>query len=90
MPWINGEIKRLLAEKHGSGRFGSWVAPIDMVTTRAITNLLVDAVNHKADFNDSTTVKRYLEAECGNSPVKLRRYGPKSRQYLVILDHITY
>ncbi len=90
MPWINEEIKRLLAEKGATGRFGSWVAPIDMVTARAITNLLVDAVDHKADIGDSTTVERYLVAECNNQPVKLRRYGPGSHQWLVILDHITY
>ena len=90
MPWINSQIKRLIAEKGATGRFGSWVAPIDMVTTRAIVNLLVDAVNHKADFRDSTTVERYLMAECGNSPVKLRRYSPGSHQFMVILDHVTY
>lgn len=90
MPWINAEIKRLLAEKGASGRFGSWVAPIDMVTARAITNLLVDAVNHKADFRDSATVERYLVAESDNTPVKMRRYGPDSHQFLVILDHVTY
>jgi hypothetical protein len=90
MPWINGEIKRLIAAKGASGRFGSWVAPIDMVTARAITNLLVDAVNHKADFRDSTTVQRYLMNECNNSPVRIRRYGPNSHQFLVILDHVTY
>ena len=90
MVWINGEIKRLMAEKGATGRFGSWVAPIDMVTARAMTNLLVDAVDHKADLSDSATVERYLMAESDNTPVKLRRYGPKSHQWLVILDHVTY
>lgn len=90
MDWINGEIKRLLAARGASGRFGSWVAPIDMVALRAMTNLLVDAVAKKADYRDSTTVEKYLEAECKNSPVKLRKYDPKGNQFLVILDHITY
>jgi hypothetical protein len=90
MTWINSEIERLLAAKGARGRFGSWVAPVDMVSARAITNLLVDAVSHKADFRDSTTVERYLAAECNNSPVKIRRYGPNSHQFLVILDHVTY
>ena len=61
-----------------------------MVTARAMTNLLVDAVDHKADLSDSATVERYLMAESDNTPVKLRRYGPKSHQWLVILDHVTY
>jgi hypothetical protein len=90
MVWINGEIKRLLAAKGASGRFGSWVAPIDMVSTRAITNLLVDSVEGKADYRDSTTVRRYLEAECNNSPVTLRKYDSKGNQYLTLLNHITY
>ena len=90
MAWINAEIGRLLAAKGARGRFGSWVAPIDMVAARAVTNLLVDAVNHKADFRDSSTVERYLTAECNNSPVKIRRYAPNSHQFMVILDHITY
>ena len=90
MAWINGEIKRLMAEKGATGRFGSWVAPIDMVTARAMTNLLVDAVDHKADLSDSATVERYLMAESDNTPVKIRRYGPNSHQWLVILDHVTY
>jgi len=90
MGWINAEIKRLLAAKGASGRFGSWVAPVDMVSARAVTDLLVDAVNHKADFRDSSTVERYLTIECGNSPVKIRRYAPNSHQFLVILDHVTY
>ncbi len=90
MDWINGEIKRLLAAKGASGRFGSWVAPIDMVALRAMATLLVDSVAKKADFRDSTTVQRYLSAECNNSPVRLRKYDAKGNQYLVILDHITY
>ena len=90
MPWINAEIKRLIAERGATGRFGSWVAPVSMVTTRAIAHLLVDAVDHRADCRDSSTVARYVAAECNGSPVKLRRYGPNSRQFLVILDHVTY
>jgi hypothetical protein len=90
MDWINGEIKRLLAEKGATGRFGSWVAPIDMVAARAVTNLLVDAIDHKADYRDSSTVERYLAAECNSSPVRVRKYAPQGNQYLVVLNHITY
>ena len=90
MTFINAEIKRLLAEKGATGRFGSWVAPIDMVAVRAITNLLVDAVDKKADYKDLATVKRYMEAEAGGTPVQIRRYAEGGNQYMVILDHITY
>jgi hypothetical protein len=89
MPWINGEIKRLIAEKGMSGHFGSWTQPIDMVSERAFASLLVDAVDKKADFRDSATVQKYFEAEAGG-PVKLRKYDPKGNQWLLVLDHVTY
>jgi len=89
MAWINEENKRLIAEKGMSGHFGSWVQPVDMVAIRAFTDLLVDAVDKKADFRDSTTVKKYLEIEAGG-PVLLRKYDPKGNQWLVVLDHVTY
>lgn len=89
MAWINDENRRLIAEHGMSGHFGSWVQPVDMVAIRAFTDLLVDAVDKKADFRDSTTVRKYLEAEAGG-PVRLRKYDPNGNQWLVVLDHVTY
>ena len=89
MAYINAENKRLIAEKGMSGHFGSWSQPVDMVSIRAFTDLLVDAVDKKIDFRDSTTVLRYLEREAGGA-VKLRKYDPKGNQWLVVLDHVTY
>ncbi len=89
MAWISAENKRLIAEKGMSGHFGTWPQSIDMVTTRAITSLLVDAVAKKADPRDSATVRRYLEAEVGG-PVRLHRYDPHGNQWLVLMEHIVY
>ncbi|MGH7740542.1 MAG: DUF3798 domain-containing protein [Candidatus Eiseniibacteriota bacterium] len=89
MPWINGEIKRLIAEKGMSGHFGSWTQPFDMVAIRAFTNLLVDAVDKKADYRDSSTVVRYFDAEAGG-PAQMRKYDEKGNQWLVVMDHIVY
>jgi hypothetical protein len=89
MPWLNSENKRMIAEKGMSGHFGTWTQPFDMVAIRAFTNLLVDAVDKKADYHDSTTVRRYIEAEAGG-PVRLRKYSPTSNQWLVVMDHIVY
>ena len=89
MDYINAEIKRLIAAKGMSGHFGSWAQPIDMVTLRAITALLVDAVDKKADPKDMATVQRYMEKEAGG-PVQIKRYDPKGNQYLVTLPHIVY
>jgi len=60
-----------------------------MVSIRAFTSLLVDAVDRKADFHDSTTVLRYLSAEAGG-PVTMRKFDPKGNQWLVLLEHVTY
>jgi Protein of unknown function (DUF3798) len=89
MPYLNDEIKKAIAAKGMSGHFGSWTQPFDMVAIRAFTDLLVDAVDKKADFKDLATVQRYLEKEAGG-PVKVRKYDEKGNQYLVVLDHITY
>ena len=65
------------------GEFG-W-PPVDSVAILAISRLLVDSVEDKADFRDSTTVQKYLEAEAGG-PVRLRRHDPGGNQWLVTLD----
>jgi hypothetical protein len=87
---VVGEVRRRLAEKGAAGRFGSWVAPLDMVALRAVTHLLVDAAEHRADLRDSATVRRYLEAETGGTPVGLRKRDPRGNLYLVTLGHVTY
>jgi hypothetical protein len=89
MEWINNENKRLIAAKGMSGHFGTWVQPVDMVSIRAFTNLLVDAVDGKADYHDSATVVRYLEAEAGGA-VQIHKYDPKGNQWLIVMQHITY
>jgi Protein of unknown function (DUF3798) len=89
MDFINAENKRLIAAKGMSGHFGTWAQPIDMVSLRAITALLVDAVDKKADPKDMATVKRYMEKEAGG-PVQVRRFDEKGNQFLVTLPHIVY
>ncbi|NOT35345.1 MAG: DUF3798 domain-containing protein [Candidatus Eisenbacteria bacterium] len=88
--FINSENKRIIAEHKMSGHFGTWVAPESMVAIRAVTNLLVDAVDGKADYKDMSTVQKYLETEAG-APVKISKYDmQKGSQYLILLDHQVY
>ena len=89
MAWLNAENKRLIAEHGMSGHFGTWSQSIDMVSTRAIAALLVDAVAKKIDVRDSATVRRYIEAEAGG-PIRLHRYDPRGNQWLVLMEHVTY
>lgn len=88
--YISSENERVITEHKMGGHFGTWIAPESMVGIRAVTNLLVDAVDQKADYKDPATVQKYLVAEAG-SPVKVRKYDEKAgNQYLILLDHITY
>jgi len=88
--YISSENRRIIAEHKMTGHFGTWIAPESMVGVRAVTNLLVDAVDKKADHRDPATVQRYLAAEAG-SDVKVRKYDEKAgNQYLILLDHIVY
>ena len=89
MAWISAENKRLIAKAGMSGHFGAWPQSIDMVSTRAITTLLVDAAAKKSDPRDSATVLRYFEAEAGG-PVHLHRYDPHGNLWLVLMEHIVY
>jgi hypothetical protein len=88
--YISSENKRVIAEHNMSGHFGTWVAPESMVAIRATVDLLVDAVEGKADYKDMATVQKYLEKEAG-APVRIAKYDPnEGNQYLVLLDHIVY
>ena len=89
MAWINAENKRLIAEHGMSGHFGTWTQSIDMVATRSIATLLIDAAAKKIDVRDSATVRRYIEAEAGG-PVTLHRYDPNGNLWLVLMEHVTY
>src|SRR5262245_9794186 len=89
MAWISAENKRLIAEHGMSGHFGTWPQSIDMVATRSIATLLIDAQAKKIDLRDSSTVYRYVEAEAGG-PVSLRRYDPNGNVWLLRMEHITY
>lgn len=88
--YINSENKRVIAEHHMTGHFGTWIAPESMVGMRAVTNLLVDAVDKKADFKDMATVQKYMQDEAG-AAVRLKKYDEtKGNQYLFLLDHQVY
>jgi len=89
MAWISAENKRLIAERGMSGHFGTWSQSVDMVATRSIAALLVDAAAHKIDVRDSATVRRYIEAEAGG-PVTLHRYNPNGNLWLMMMEHVTY
>jgi len=87
--YISSENKRVIAEHNMTGHFGTWVAPESMVALRGVVNLLVDAVDKKADPKDMSLVRKYLIAEAG-ADVRIRRYDDNGNQYMVLLDHMVY
>lgn len=90
MKWLNEQIREKIAAAGMSGHFGSWIEPVDMVCTRAIASLLMDAVDKKVDIHDMAAVKKYVELEAGG-PIEIRKYDEKKgNQYLVVLQHISY
>ena len=73
-----------------TGHFGTWPVPEAMVSIRAMTNLLVDAVDKKADYKDAATVQKYMETEAGTK-IQLAKYDPKAgNQYLFLVNQIVY
>jgi len=88
--YINSENKRIIAENHMTGHFGTWIAPESMVAIRATVNILVDTVDGKADYKDMTVMQKYLEEEA-KAPVKIAKYNDaKGSSYLIMLDHQVY
>lgn len=88
--FINSENKRIVGEHHMSGHFGTWVAPESMVATRAVVDLLVEAVEGKLDLKDMNKVQEYMTREAG-ADVRVARYDEKAgNQFLVVLDHQVY
>ena len=87
--YISSENKRVIAEHKMTGHFGTWVAPESMVGVRAVTNLLVDAVDKKVDHKDPAMVQKYMQDEAG-AEVRSRKYDDKGNQYLVMLQHQVY
>ncbi len=90
MDFINAENRRVVAEHNMTGHFGTWPVPEAMITIRAMTNLLVDAVEKKVDYKDPAIVKKYMEREAG-AKTEIAKYDEKAgNQYLFLIDQIVY
>ena len=68
----------------------SLAPPADSVAIRAITKLLVDATDRKADARDSLTVRRYLETEAGGPVVVMHRHNAGGNQWIVELSRTAH
>ena len=90
MAYINAENKRVIAEHHMTGHFATWPVPEVMLSIRAMTDLMVDSVEGKADYKDGTQVKAYMERLAG-VPITLAKYDEKKgNSYLFLVSNIYY
>ena len=90
MAYISSENRRVIAEHHMTGHFATWPVPEVMLSIRAMTDLLVDAQEGKANYKDPAAVKSYMENLAG-VPITLSKYDPaKGNSYLFLVSNIYY
>jgi hypothetical protein len=90
MAYISSENKRVIAEHNMSGHFATWPVPEVMLSIRAATDLMVDAIEGKADYTNPATVEQYLTQRAG-VPVTLGKYdAQKGNSYLLLVNSIYY
>jgi len=88
--YINAENKKVIAEHHMTGHFATWPVPEVMLSIRAVTDLLVDAAEKKANYKDPATVKASMEEHAG-VPITLSKYDEKKgNSYLFLVSNIYY
>jgi len=90
MVYINAENKRVIAEHHMTGHFATWPVPEVMLSIRAMTDLMVDSVEGKADYKDPAQVKAYMEKLAG-VPITLSKYDANTgNSYLFLVSNVYY
>ena len=90
MTYINAENKRVIAEHHRTGHFATWPVPEVMLSIRAMTDLMVDSVEGKANYKDPAQVKAHMEQLAG-VPITLSKYDEaKGNSYLFLVSNIYY
>ncbi|HEY7728652.1 MAG TPA: DUF3798 domain-containing protein [Candidatus Eisenbacteria bacterium] len=90
MEFINAENKRVIAEHHMTGHFATWPVPEVMLSIRAVTDLLVDSAEGKADYKDPAAVQQYLSNYAG-MPITIHKYDETTgNSYLFLVGNIFY
>ena len=88
--YIAAENKRVIAEHHMTGHFATWPVPEVILSIRALTDLMVDSVEGKADYKSEADVKGHLAALAG-VPVTISKYDEaKGNSYLLLVDSVYY
>ena len=90
MEYINAENKRVIASHNMTGHFATWPVPEVMLSIRAMTDLMVDSAEGKADYKDPAQVKAYME-RLAKVPITLTKYDEaKGNSYMFLVSNIYY
>jgi len=88
--FIAAENKRVIAEHDMTGHFATWAVPEVILSMRALTDLMVDSVEGKANYKNPADVKEHLEALAG-VPVTISKYDTaKGNSYLLLVNSVYY
>ena len=91
MEYISAQNRKVIAEHGMTGHFATWPVPEVMLSIRAMTDLLVDSVEKKADYKDPATVKKYMESLAAGHAITLNKYDEKKgNSYLFLVSEIYY
>jgi len=87
MAAIRGKISEKIAEKHLTGRFGSWEVSIHIVMIEALVELAKDRVHGKIDITDPAAIEAALE-KAGSTQVELGTFGGHKNFVMVIAENV--
>ncbi len=87
--YIIEQISAKVAEEGRTGRFATWVAPINMVFVEAGVELAIQHIQNGLDFADQDAVEQAVFDATGIK-ITLNRYIEGSNYYLVIADSVIF
>lgn len=89
IPYLLDQISAKIAEEGRSGRFATWVAPINMIFVEAGVELAIRKIMDDIDLSDMELVENIVYEATGVK-ISMERYSDEGNFYLVIADSIIF
>jgi hypothetical protein len=87
MDKIRAEIGKKVAERGGTGRFGTWKVSMHMVMIEAAVELAKGKVHGELELTDLGTVKEFLK-EAGDVELSIGIFGGHENYMMVIAENV--
>ncbi|NLJ80508.1 MAG: DUF3798 domain-containing protein [Firmicutes bacterium] len=87
--YVFEQISLKVAEHGGTGRFATWVIPVNMLFVEAGVELAIRHVQEGLDFADMEKAEAVIH-EVINPSVSLQRYAEGKNFYLIVADSIIF